>query len=166
MFNVIIGFVMGVVILSLLSMIVPFGVSALHQKKWENQTYLQRFCSTFFGPLIFFVLCLGVFEYKESHLPDYMEQAVQRNEVEYALVTDLNEIEGYDIVYMINKDIEPEQIIKIIQSICQDLGIENDQLDISYKNNIYLIVKNEEKIGQASVFKRKHVSLLKFNGFN
>ena len=102
MIKVIIGFAIGAAILSLLSMIVPFGVPATQQKKWENQTYLQRFCSTFLGPLIFFVLILGVLGYRENHLPDSIEQAIQRNEIEYALVTDLDEIEGYDIVYMIN----------------------------------------------------------------
>lgn len=165
MIKVVIGFAIGAAILSLLSMIVPFGVPATQQKEWENQTYLQRFCGTFLGPLIFFVLILGVLTYRENHLPDSIEQAIQRNEIEYALVTDLDEIEGYDIVYMINKDSKSEQITQIIQSICQDLEMGNGQLDVSYEKNIYLIKKNGEDIGKVTVFKRKDVSLLKFSGF-
>lgn len=165
MIKVVIGFAIGAAILSLLSMIVPFGVPATQQKKWENQTYLQRFCGTFLGPLIFFVLILGVLAYRENHLPDSIEQAIQRNEIEYALVTDLDEIEGYDIVYMINKDSKSEQITQIIQRICQDLEMGNGQLDVSYEKNIYSVTKNGEDIGKVTVFKRKDVSLLKFSDF-
>ena len=135
MIKVVIGFAIGAAILSLLSMIVPFGVPATQQKKWENQTYLQRFCGTFLGPLIFFVLI------------------------------DLDEIEGYDIVYMINKDSKSEQITQIIQRICQDLEMGNGQLDVSYEKNIYSVTKNGEDIGKVTVFKRKDVSLLKFSDF-
>ena len=45
-----------------------------------------------------------VMEFKDNYLPSDMEKAIEKGEIEYALVLDLKENKDYDVAYMIKKD--------------------------------------------------------------
>lgn len=164
MIRLIIGFMIGVAILSSLSMIMPVFVSPNRHKKWEKETYLQRFCSTFILPTIALVVIVGVMEFKDNYMPSDTEKAIEKGKIEYALVLDLKENKDYDVAYMIKRGSTSEQISQIILKICQELKKEGS-VNVSYNGNEYSITENGRNIGRVTIAEERFVLLLKFKYF-
>ncbi|MBE5954989.1 MAG: hypothetical protein E7253_00890 [Lachnospiraceae bacterium] len=161
MIRLIIGFMIGVAILSSVSMIMPVFVSPNRHKKWEKETYLQRFCSIFVLPTIAFVVIVCVMEFKDNYLPSDTEKAIEKGKIEYALVLDLKENKDYDVAYMIKKDSTSEQISQIILKICQE-SKKAGSVNVNFNGNEYSITENERNIGCVTVVEERYVLLLKF----
>lgn len=164
MVKAIIAFVLADAGLSLISMRVPlFGH---HSKKWEKESYLQRFCNCFFLPLAIFLLCIVVMWYRDTKLPNPTERKLESKEIEYALVTSVDEIGDADIVYEIRKESSADQICQIILSICQELNREKNSLYVNCEGNDFIITENEIIIGRVTVSEKKYGLLLEFKWSN
>lgn len=161
MIKAIIGFALAALVLSLINMKIPL----FHRRnvlRWEKQTCLQRFCSTFFPSLIVFVICVMIFSYRNTNSPSDMEQKLESGELNYYLVTDAEEIGEADIVFEIKKDSDSGAICKIIPTICKEYNLTEGTVRVSAENGEYIIRENNVPIGNVTVSEKEFGLLLKF----
>lgn len=157
----IMAFILADLCLSLIAVKIPL-FRQHNSKKWEEETYLQRFCYCFFPSLIGFLLCVAVYSYKSANEPNSMEKALESGEWKYVLVTDINEIGDADIVYEISKGKDENEISQIIADICRTLEKTSDQVEVYFEYTVFMIKDHNVIIGNVAVSEKKYGMLLKF----
>ena len=160
MVKAIIAFMLADACLALISIKVP--LFRRNSRKWEMESNVQRFCNCFFLPLVIFILCIIVNWYKDTMLPSTMERKLESKEIEYTLVTDIDEIGDSDLVYEIRKESSEDQIRITILDICKELYENNNNINVIYEANGYTIAENKIIIGYVVVREKKYGLLLKF----
>lgn len=95
-------------------------------------------------------------------LPSTMERKLESKEIEYTLVTDIDEIGDSDLVYEIRKESSEDQIRITILDICKELYENNNNINVIYEANGYTIAENKIIIGYVVVREKKYGLLLKF----
>ena len=158
MINTILWFLFISISVSLIQVKIPlFGRNS---KRWENQNYIQRFCTTFFPIFFALVILFLLNEYRTAQMPT-MNEKMLMNGTEYCLVTDPNEIKDADFAYEIKRGRSQEDICKIISNICRDLKKGNGTAYARYENGEFFIISNNITIGQAAIYDKETTALLK-----
>lgn len=129
-------------------------------KRWEEQSYAQRFCGIFFPAFIALVVIFLFDEYKTAQSPTLNEEMLM-NGAEYCLVTNPNEIEDADYAFEIISGKSHEEVCGIISSICADLKKGNNLVYARFENGEYTIISNDITIGRASIYNKTGTDLLK-----
>lgn len=160
MLKVIIIFTLADICLSLVSIKIP--LFRRNSKRWEEETYLQRFCNSFFVPLIVFVFLVMINSYRDAASPSRAEKMLNNDEVKYYLISDVNKIGNADIVYEIKKGTGQEEICAIISSICKELNKGSDDVYAYYEKEEFIIMDNGLYIGKAAISEIRYGTLLRF----
>lgn len=160
MLKAVIAFTLCDFFLSLIAIRIP--LFRRRSKKWKEETYLQRFCAVFFPSLIAFVILVVVSNYKSANMPSDFEKMLDRGDMAYYLITDLDEIGNADIVFEIKKDSDQQKICEIISCICKELNRASSDVCVYPKNEEFVIMDHNETVGIVTVFEKKYGLLLKF----
>lgn len=160
MIKMIIAFMIGDLLLSLLATKIP--LFRRNSKKWEQETHVQRFSTVFFLPLIVFIIIVMIQNYNASGSPSDYEKMLERGEMDYFLVTAASEIGNADIVYEIKKEAGQNEICEIISDICMELNKAGSGVYVYMENGEYIIRDNEVSVGRVIVSEKEYGKLLKF----
>jgi hypothetical protein len=139
-----------------------FGRSSM---RWEKQSYIQRFGSTFVPVFIALTALYLLNEYKTAQSPT-MNEEMLIDGTEYCLVTDPDEIGDADFAYEIKSGTSQEDICEIISDICTDLKKGNGSVYARYENGEFIILSNEMTIGRAAIYDKTATALLKIYFYN
>lgn len=167
MIKVIVAYTIAALFLSLLNAKIPI-FSWRYFYKWQEKTYLRRFCDTFFPAVIGFLILLGINEYREATRPNIIEQSLINNEQEYVFMYGIDEIEDADMAFEIKQGYTSAQIRNLVLKILRDQTYESivpdisDRLDVSYENGEYIIMDGDGNIGKVTTYDMKFGVLLKF----
>lgn len=167
MIKVIVAYTIAALFLSLLNAKIPI-FSWRFFYKWQEKTYLRRFCDTFIPAVIGFLILLGINEYREATSPNIIEQSLINNEQEYVLMYGIDEIGDADMAFEIKQGYTSAQIRNLVLKILRDQTYESivpdisDRLDVSYENGEYIIMDGDGNIGKVTTYDMKFGVLLKF----
>ena len=161
MLQAILAFTLFVFFLSLLNMVVPLS-ARVNGKQWENQTYKQRFCSSFFPVVIVFILIMVVNDYRRTHTPSFVEEMLENGQIEY-IITHNEKFEYADLLCEIKKDSSQEDICRIITDICKAREMGSDSLNVYYDGERYYVIMDDKvRIGKVTTSELRFGTLLVF----
>ena len=167
MLKVIGAYTIAAFFLSLINVKIPI-FSRRYIYKWQEKTYLKRFCDTFFPAVIGFLILLGINEYKEATSPNIIEQSLINNEQEYVFMYGIDEIGDADMAFEIKQGYTSAQIRNLILKIIRDQSYKSivpnmsDSHDVSFENGEYIIIDGDKNIGKVTTYDMKFGVLLKF----
>lgn len=170
MLQVIIIFIIVDIILSLLYVKIPFFSQRYMifrpgtVQKWEQKSYIQRFCECFFTALAVFIICISVNYHHEINSPTDYEQMLINGEAEYLAVFGEDYDGDADVAFEIKQGHSPDKICKIIASICSEDYIhkERDNLNVYAEGEAYVIMDGNVNIGKVTTIERKFGVVLRF----
>lgn len=168
MIKMIIVFIIVDAILSLIYIKVPFHSQRYLVfrpdaiKKWEQKSYIRRYCECFFAVLAVFLICISVNYYNEVNNPSSFEQMLIDGEIEYTFSSNEKDVGDGDIAFEIKQGQSSDQICKIIADICGVLQRGSDNLDVHMEDGEYIIMDGNVQIGRVTTFDSKFGEWLRF----
>ena len=170
MLQVIIIFIIADIIVSLLYVKFPFFSQRFMVfrpgtiQKWEQKSYIRRFCECFFPALVVFLICISINYHHESNSPTGFEQMLIDGEAEYLAVFGEDYDGDADAAFEINQGYSSGEICKIISRICREDYISkgSDNLDVYAEGEEYVIMDGNVTIGKVTTFDRKFGVVLRF----
>ena len=170
MLKVIIIFIIVDVIVSLLYAKIPFYTQRYLAfrpdaiKRWEQKSYIRRFCESFFPVLVVFMIGISVYYQRENNIPTGFEQMLIDGEAEYLAVFGEDYDGDADVAFEIKQGHSPDKICKIISSICREDYIrkDSDNLNVYADGEEYVIMDGDVNIGKVTTVDRKFGVVLRF----
>lgn len=141
---------------------VKVPIFRVDSKRWGKETGIQRFCKSFFPPLIVFLIIITAIEVKENTAISDAEKMLEQGESQYFLISDPEEIKGADLVYEVNRDLVPEEVCAIIEEIYKKILKESSNAKVTYNGNNYYIKNNGILSGEVITSKKKYGMYLYF----
>ena len=161
MLKAILAFTACAFIFSLISMVIPLFEGG-QSKRWENLSYKQRFCESFFLPVIFFLIFAAWTYYKDVYTPSSMEEMLESGEIQYFYPGNKG-FEYADAVFEIKKDNSQEEICQIIEDICKEIKMGSDSLNVYYDGERYYVIMDDKvRIGKVTTSEKRFGTLLVF----
>lgn len=170
MMKMIIIFIIVDAILSLIYVKVPFHTQRYlifrpdAIKKWEQKSYIRRYCECFFPVLVVFLICISVNYYHENNTPTGFEQMLIDGEAEYLAVFGEDYDGDADAAFEIKQGQSSDKICEIISSICREDYIHkgNDNVNVYAEGGEYVIMDGNVNIGKVTTIDRKFGVVLRF----
>ena len=170
MMKMIIIFIIVDAILSLIYVKIPFHTQrylAFRQdaiKKWEQKSYIRRFCECFFPVLVVFLIGLTLNYRHESNTPTGFEQMLIDGEAEYLAVFGEDYDGDADAAFEIKQGQSSDKICEIISSICREDYIHkgSDNLNVYAEGENYVIMDGNVNVGKVTTIDRKFGVVLRF----
>ena len=170
MLKVIMVFIIADVILSLLYVKIPFHTQRYLAfrpdviKRWEQKSYIRRFCECFFPVLVVFMIGIFVNYQRENNSPTGYEQMLIDGEAEYLAVFGEDYDGDADAAFEIKQGHSPDKICKIIASICREdyINKSSDNLNVYAEGEGYVIMDGNVDIGNVTTVDRKFGVVLRF----
>lgn len=170
MLQVIIIFIIADVILSLIYVKVPLFSQRYMifrpgtVKRWEQKSYIRRFCECFFPVLAVFLIGISVNYHHEINSPTGYEQMLIDGEAEYLAVFGEDYDGDADAAFEIRQGHSHDEICKIISSICREDYIRkgSDHLNVYAEGEEYVIMDGKVNIGKVTTFDRRFGVVLRF----
>ena len=170
MLQVIIIFIIVDIIVSLIYVKVPFfslrylAFRPGTVKRWEEKSYIRRFCECFFPALAVFLVCFSIGYYHEINSPTGYEQMLIDGEARYLAVFGEDYDGDADVAFEIKQGYSSGEICKIISDICREDYIRkgSDNLNVYAEGEEYVIMDGNVNIGKVITVDRKFGVVLRF----
>ena len=170
MLQVIIIFIIVDVIVSLLYVKIPFFNQRFlifrpgTVKRWEQKSYIRRFCECFFPVLVVFLIGISIHYHHENNSPTGFEQMLIDGGAEYLAVFGEDYDGDADVAFEIKSGQSPDKICKIISDICREDYIRkgSDNLNVYAEGEEYVIMDGNVNIGKVITVDRKFGVVLRF----